>query len=1754
MRVHRPFVSSRRLVAAVSVSIAVATLPGFSASPVAGAEEAAASQVDEEPTSDVVDDPVPNSELAPVPVPELTTATSTAVQLADGSFDATLSTVPVNYLDESGEWQEIDNNLVDAPGSTYAVENAGNDVTVSIPADASTAPVRLESDGAWVAMKMDGLDDAPQVNDASASFDDVEGADSVTYTAIPTGVKEDIVLETPPTAAAGQLEYSYAVTASPGLSADLTASGIIEFADTAGDVAFTVPVGNMFDAADPDPAYSTDVAYDLEPRASGGWTLTVTPDMDWLRSPERVYPVTIDPTVEAIDNRQPTASCWITTANPDTSNCSGDYLRVGRSSSGQMRALLKFNIADIPDDATINGGHNSHIDTYLRADLSPTGEQGSYAMYQAGKPWANGATWNSPNYGGQTWAGGGAGAKASDSRLEGANQPNAIRTWWGMGAAVDAWHDQSDNGGPSGVNNGLVLKLDTAGVTNTLYFSSGRADGGVAPKLHVNYTLPDPAPDNTSAAQAGDRPFWTYEERNLTDKITAKVNVGNGNLLITANDAKLAGIAGWDLALTRYYNSAVRSDASLNMGRGWSNSLGNSIRLTSGGSGTLADQNLNASSNANVRFYGPSNYRVVFNKGSGGNYNRTGAGLNGDLSYDSAKNEYTLKWFDESKYIFNGTGRLVTTKDKNGNALQFTYDTNGRLSRVDDTRGRSAVPVYGAKGGNNIITSISFRNAGGQEMLRWRYDYSDQIGKTGDIRIDKAGVVLVSSRLEVVNPANIGPGGSAPNTAVASDPNVGAATSYGYDPTTNRLITISDAREVATNDNAEGGLTRITYYGDNNFKAGRVKSLTRGTSAANGDKSTLSFDYSDTIAAAANGVCTNGTEGRGGDTTRGAAARAFVDGEQAGTTDTTKYCLDDKNRVLRTTDALGVARGKSWSPNSNVATADMAGLGDSGDQYEMTYDSDDNAEKGESAGGTISTADYGTTDASNNANNSNAGAHQTASVSGEDSNGAKISWNYSYDDNHNLIRVRSGGTTAGDDNTRVRYNYCWTNDGQIARIDPVVPTGSLINPSAKDAGMSTNPKDDPTSPNRCRDNDQTGQGNDTVFTYNGRGELTQVDKPAAGDLNYTYDNLSRIATVTDARGAQTRYTYDGLDHVVQIHHSKPSDSSLPAQVVNQTYDLAGNLTQVGDLNGANTFVFDELNRRTQETGQDPSGTTAYSYDDAGNVKTIAVSAETAAGLEPTVYEYNAINLVTSIDDQRPGAAKIQITYDRKNNKPKKTVFPMASGADVTQRVIYDNDGKPACIYSFRDNGPSNDDERTEPADCPVADLGGLFTYMGYDYEKDPDGAGGAPAFETSQVQKLTEKGGRTTTYQYADHLKRLDSATTDSATTNGTQLRKFSYAYDRHSNLTKTVVTGGTPSLDTGTRWAAFDQGDQICRSLNEPNPSSNVNLDCASPAADTTWTADQDGNLRTATGAGPLAGLEMTYNLLGQTVTIDPPGATGPETMAYDGTMQDRRTQAGNTALSYGFAGVAAQNTPASNGNVAHGELFVRDPDGNLYGMIDTATSAIRYYLTDKQQSVMATVNNPSGASAGAGEVIRYLYEPYGNTIRSWTDNTPATGSGDGAETPSAAPASDHNPWRYASGYHEKGAGLIKFGTRYYVPSFGTWTQPDPKPGAPAEPLALNEFSYSWSDPINRSDRDGRYPFEDVLSVDSWEDALTVGAVTYGTLFVTIPAGVGCTGVVTAVTAGWGAIAGGAACFAGTQALGGWLKGQVYDEIGYEY
>ena len=92
----------------------------------------------------------------------------------------------------------------------------------------------------------------------------------------------------------------------------------------------------------------------------------------------------------------------------------------------------------------------------------------------------------------------------------------------------------------------------------------------------------------------------------------------------------------------------------------------------------------------------------------------------------------------------------------------------------------------------------------------------------------------------------------------------------------------------------------------------------------------------------------------------------------------------------------------------------------------------------------------------------------------------------------------------------------------------------------------------------------------------------------------------------------------------------------------------------------------------------------------------------------------------------------------------------------------------------------------------------------------------------------------------------------------------------------------------------------------------------------------------------------------------------------------------------------------------------------------------------------------------SNGNEVNAYDYDPYGVILNTGTNSVT-------------------NPFQYEGGYFESSTNLVKFGTRYYNPQLGRWTQQDPVGGSLSKPDTLNRYLYVDDDPVNRVDPSGK-------------------------------------------------------------------------------
>jgi RHS repeat-associated protein len=500
----------------------------------------------------------------------------------------------------------------------------------------------------------------------------------------------------------------------------------------------------------------------------------------------------LDPTIllEAyIVTATPDHNCWIGSADYATASCS--YLTTASpydwmlfDGAHKFRTLVKYDLTGaglgghiVPSDAQV-----------LNAQLLmlPVGatDDGVVEPHKITWPWDGTATWNNSSTG-VAWP-------ANPGDLAGGGTFDPLQSGDQMGFhRSDAWYEWRITRlvkgwlGDPATNQGVLLKLnDEESISRTELFY-GAQDPNSAPRLYIWYR----------AAPIGARPSDTFFSQRLNDRSSASVNLATGNLLLANTDLHIAGPAGMDLAVNRYYNSrADNSPAGYttpNLGNRWLTDAALDVALYNYGDSVYT-------------FLGPSGYALTF----------VGGMLNGSptgpyVAATGSNATLTINADTTKTVTFNRTGEvyrflndvLVSHEDRNGNKITFGYN-GALLSSLSDTHGTP---------GRQVTV------------------HSDTLGRIDSLK-DPGPAGVGTERTQTYDYDGAG------NLWHYTAPDgVGDQTTYAYDPTTKDLTQITDG---------VGHITRFTYVSLGLNRGRAVETLTRVNPGLAGD-SIWRFAYAD---------------------------------------------------------------------------------------------------------------------------------------------------------------------------------------------------------------------------------------------------------------------------------------------------------------------------------------------------------------------------------------------------------------------------------------------------------------------------------------------------------------------------------------------------------------------------------------------------------------------------------------------------------------------------------------------------------------------------------------------------------------------------------------------------------------------------------------------------------------------------------------------------------------------------------------------
>ncbi|MFJ8596549.1 RHS repeat-associated core domain-containing protein [Streptomyces sp. NPDC093598] len=701
-------------------------------------------------------------------------------------------------------------------------------------------------------------------------------------------------------------------------------------------------------------------------------------------------------------------------------------------------------------------------------------------------------------------------------------------------------------------------------------------------------------------------------------------------------------------------------------------------------------------------------------------------------------------------------------------------------------------------------------------------------------------------------------------------------------------------------------------------------------------------------------------------------------------------------------------------------------------------------------------------------------------------------------------------------------------------------------------------------------------GDATKYLHNADGEVTKVTDPLDHSRHATYTGhlvqsaIDAMGTGADGTGGNTTtYGWDGRNNAVSQKLPLGATASVTAyQTIAGTdlpndftsadgrkdtfkYDTNGNtmsVTTSGTAGGTREYTY---NKDTPTCGgfegqrctaKDANGkVTSFEYDAKGSLKTVTPPAP----LGKTDYTYDALGRVETVTDGR--GIKTVYAYDNRDRVTK------VSSTNATVTYSYDGDGN---VKTRTDaSGTTGWDYDKLNRESIRTLQNGAQTALAYtpggdiDYYTDPTGKTDYTWDKAGRLDYLTAPDGKKTDFDYNENDKRTKTVypggTTQAVgiddngrpeavkTTSGTTtLIDLAYSYKntagkdttkirtRTDNLTKNKTTYDYDSQDrlryaqeadsAGARKASWLYCWDKAGNLTSQDGSKNAcpggttyTYDDASEltaknGSTTGWSYDKLGN-ETA-GASTTARTNETWTDYSQLSGITAGGKSYD--LVHAGTSNSERTKLGSTWFHHTALGLASTTT---NG-VDTG--FIREPAGTLNSM--TTGGKSYYYLTDATGNVLGLVDDTGKRTH------TYAYGPTGLPRGTTAEATP-------------------QPHRYTGAYLDP-TGLYKMGHRYYDPTLGRFTQPDPSG------QETNPYLYAAGDPINRTDPTG-LGFLDSVSgaLDSANDWVGAAVGCIGAVGIAADTGViaYASAVGGAAGAGVGAAVGATAAVVGSCAVG---------------
>lgn len=988
------------------------------------------------------------------------------------------------------------------------------------------------------------------------------------------------------------------------------------------------------------------------------------------------------------------------------------------------------------------------------------------------------------------------------------------------------------------------------------------------------------------------------------------VDVASGNFVYTDTDVSIPTI-GFPLEIVRTYNNQTAAVAGGDLGAGWTWTYGTNLNTAADAFGGVVWE----------RADGTKSY---FKKNPDNSF--TGEdGIYSTLVYDPTAQQYTLTHKDQTRFVFNSSGKLIKQIDTDGNETVIARDGTGKIQTVTEPTGRQLTVTYSGSQISQIVDPLgrAFNytyagsplalntvtrkvTAGGATYASCSYVYSGfsyQLTTVNDCNGDKLVMTYDASKRVTTQRLNdngiqrftYGPGTDAPTGLSFAAGSTGVADQRGR-MHVYYYLTKSNKVFEHWHEQATDGTNWWWYSADLWDYLGYLR-----TSHRDIDQKTTTYKWD---------VLGNLLE----EVLPGSRKTTFTyDGFNNRTSAkdnlnrVTTFEYDGEQHLTKVIDPLTRETTTTYTPAGLSATVTDA----RGKVTTFAYDAWGYPETVTNAESETLSFDY------------DAGARKLWEETPE----AKRT-TYTYNGRDQVLTVMdplSNLTTTTYD-AKGRRGTVTDAEGRVTTFTYNDARNVLWKVTDAKSGVVEFTYDN-LGPSLTQVKDAAGHL--TTFTYDLIFGRKATEKDALNNtLTWTYKPSGLVATYKDALNRTTTYTYDAANDLTSI--------AYPDFTVTQTFDGVRNRLTMVDWLGTHTWVYDALDRITSATDAS-SSTIGYGYDEVGNLTTV-----TYPGSKIVTYSFDDANRIETVTDWESRAT----AYDH-DASGRIGSFTLPNGVVTTYG--YDDASRTSSIthvkdtttiaersYTFDDVDNRLTASRGAASDTYVYDE--LYRITGITYA---DGGTQSFAYDATGNRTAETRDGATTAYTYdlADQLTNAgDGLRTHNANGELTKIGShLGFTWDVRGKLSQVTTTPANtaPTANAGPnqtmyvnqlvtldgRASSDPEGEPLTFNWTEggSNPQTGILRGAASPQPG--FTATTAGtyvfNLTVSDGRATSTQASVTITVLSgapapQTLTSTSTGATSGyvanTTRTFNVDMMVGKNGPGNT-----YTGIAQFALPAA-------------------------------------------------------------------------------------------------------------------------------------------------------------------------------------------------------------------------------------------------